>query len=418
MNNDWDFSPPPPSELGDHDVSLLGDQLAGKRVALMICGGIAAIKTPLLARALRRRGADVTAFASPEALRYVAADALEWSTTHPVITRLSPAAEHLSDASPFDVYLLPQATYNTINKIAHGIADGVVTSTMASALGRLERGDARILIAPTMHGSMHNSLLTTSLRRLDDLGVRIIPPREANGKHNIPTDEVLVAEVSRAASDSPLAGLKLLVTGGPTPVPIDGVRRLTTRFRGRLGALITEELYLRGADVHLIHGDGAMPVADHLPREVAHTYDEYRQKVHEYLDGGDVRAGIFSAAVADYRPSNVLPGKTPSGRELNLTLIPTPKVIDEVRERHPDLLMVTFKYEEGLSHDELMAIATERLQRFDVVVANRGEEMSPDGPHNAWLVTPDRSPRRHVGKERIASAIADHLEEALATRRL
>ena len=309
MNTDWDFSPPPHSELGDHDVPQLGQQLRGKRVALMICGGIAAMKTPLLARALRRRGADVVAFASPEALRYVAADALEWSTTHPVVTRLSPAAEHLSDASPFDVYFLPQATYNTINKIAHGIADGVLTSTMASALGRMERGEASVLITPTMHGSMHNSLLTESLLRLDQMGVRIIPPREAYGKHNIPSDDVLVAEVCRAASASSLRGQKILVTGGPTPVPIDGVRRITTRFRGRLGQLITEECFLRGADVLLLHGDGALPVPEHLPHQVASTYDDYRRLVHEHLDRGGVRAGIFSAAVADYRPAEVLPGR-------------------------------------------------------------------------------------------------------------
>jgi len=416
MNEDWDFSPPPPAELGDHDVPLLGRQLAGRRVALMICGGIAAMKTPLLARALRKRGAEVTAFVSREALRYVTADALEWSTHRPVIERLSPAAEHLSDASPFDAYLLPQATYNTINKLAGGIADGVITSTLASAMGRMTRGQAAVLVVPTMHGSMHNPILTESLRKLDGLGVRIVPPRPGYGKHNIPDDPVLVAEVCRSVSRSSLRGRQVLVTGGPTPVEIDAVRRLTNRFRGRLGIAITEELWLRGAEPLLVHGDGAHPAPLYLPHRVVRTYDEYRQAVHQQLADGDYLAGIFTAAVADYRPTEVLPGKTPSGGRLRLDMVPTPKVIEEVRQRHGDLHMVTFKYQEGISHQELMAIGRQRLRTYDAVVANRGEETLLEGPQVAWLLRRDAEPERLAGKPEIAIALADYLESVLASR--
>nr|XP_061807111.1 coenzyme A biosynthesis bifunctional protein CoaBC-like [Nerophis lumbriciformis] len=341
----------PPLDTRDHDVPLLGRQLAGRRVALMICGGIAAMKTPLLARALRKRGAEVTAFVSREALRYVTADALEWSTHRPVVERLSPAAEHLSDASPFDAYLLPQATYNTINKLACGIADGVLTSTLASALGRMTQGRAAVLVVPTMHAR--------SVR------VRVVPPRAGYGKHNIPDDEVLVAEVCRAVSRSPLRGRKILVTGGPTPVEIDAVRRLTNRFRGRLGIAVTEELFLRGAEPLLVHGDGAHPAPLHLPHQVVRTFDEYREAVHNSLADGDYLAGIFTAAVADYRPTEVLPGKTPSGGRLKIDMVPTQKVIEEVRQRCPSLHMVTFKYQEGVSHDELMAIGRQRLERYE-----------------------------------------------------
>ena len=81
----WDLSPPKHSELGDHDVRPFGQHLAGKRVALMVSGGIAAIKAPFIARALRKHGADVVAYCSREALRYTTEDALEWSTTNPVV---------------------------------------------------------------------------------------------------------------------------------------------------------------------------------------------------------------------------------------------------------------------------------------------------------------------------------------------
>jgi phosphopantothenoylcysteine decarboxylase/phosphopantothenate--cysteine ligase len=192
------FPPPTPSDLGDREVPRDGNALDGVRVALMVTGGIAAFRTPALARSLRRQGACVTAFCSEDALRYVTADALEWSTVNPVVTRLSAHAEHLSDAAPFDAYLVAPATAATIGRMAWGIAEGVIGATMASAIGRMERGQARVLVAPTMHGSMHSSILVENLERLHRLGVRVIAPRDAYGKHNLPEDAVIVREVCQA----------------------------------------------------------------------------------------------------------------------------------------------------------------------------------------------------------------------------
>lgn len=411
---DWDLSPPPPSDLGDHDVPLSGSHLAGKRIALLVSGGIAAFKAPLVARALRRQGADVVAFVSQEALRYVTRETLEWSTVHPVVERLTAAAEHLSDAAPFDAYLVAPATYNTLNKMRFGIADTVITAALGSALGRMEQGRTRVLVAPTMHGSLHTAILTESLAALMAMGVIVIPPREDYGKHNLPAEDVLLASVCRAVSRSPLAGQRILVTSGPTPVPIDRVRRITNVFTGKLGSLIAEELFLRGADVTLVHGVSPCPPPVYLPQRQVYTYDEYREAVHHLLDQGGVRAGVFSAAVADYRPTEVLPGKTPSGGALShLDLVPLPKVIDEARERHPDLYMLTFKYQEGISHERLMEIGRRRLERDPAVVTNRGEETGPNGEQVAYLMTRDAEPVRFVGKPEIARGIADHLEQAL-----
>lgn len=414
---DWDFSPPPPSDLGDHDVPREGDQLAGRRVALLVTGGIAAMKAPSVARALRRRGAEVVAFLSAQGARYVTAETLEWSTTHPVVTRLTPAAEHLSDGAPFDAYLVAPATYNTVNKIARGIADTAVTATIASALGRLESGTTRVLVAPTLHGSLHNSILTESLRRLQSMGVRVVPPREDYGKHNLPDEGALTAEVCRAVSRSPLVGRRILVTGGPTPVHVDNVRILTNRFRGTLGALVAEELHLRGAEAWLILGGGAHRPPAWVPHEIVPTYDDYRERVLAVLGEQRCAAGVFSAAVADYRPKQVLPGKTASGGALeSIELVPTAKVIHEVRERHPDLHMITFKYEEGLSHEELMEVARRRVgEGYEAVVANRGEEMSPT-EQVAWLLTGSGEPRRMETKPGIARVLAEYLEGVLEKR--
>jgi phosphopantothenoylcysteine decarboxylase/phosphopantothenate--cysteine ligase len=194
----FDFPPPTPSDLGDREVPRDGHRLDGVRVALMVTGGIAAFKSPLLARALRRQGALVTAFCSEEALRYVTQDALEWSSAQPVVVRLSAHAEHLSDASPFDAYLVAPATAASIGRMAHGIAEGVIGATMASAIGRMERGQSCVLVAPTMHGSMHSSILVENLERLHRIGVRVIPPRDAYGKHNLPEASELVEEVCRS----------------------------------------------------------------------------------------------------------------------------------------------------------------------------------------------------------------------------
>ncbi|MEL7418715.1 MAG: phosphopantothenoylcysteine decarboxylase [Cyanobacteria bacterium J06555_3] len=411
--NTWDFQPPPESELGDRELALESNHLANRRIALLVTGSIAALKAPLIARTLRRHGADVVAFASPEALRYTTVEALEWSTTNDVVTKLTANAEHLSDDHPFAAYVVAPATYNTLNKMALGIADGVITSSLGSAIGRMERGKTQILVAPTMHGSLHNSILTESLHRLDRLGVTIIPPRVANGKNNLPAEKAIAFAVCRAISKSRLKDIPILVTGGPTPIPIDNIRRLTNRFTGRLGAGIAEELYLRGAKVKLIHGQGSYTPPNYLPHKIVTTYDEYLQEImlelqHHY------QYGIFSAAVADYQPVQVFPGKIPSGELSKLDLMPTPKVIKEVKARFPSLGMITFKYQENISHQELMEIATNRLQQgYQMVVANRGEEHQATGTQVAYLVTKERSPQKVAGKPKIAQAIANYLESVI-----
>ncbi|MEB3193950.1 MAG: phosphopantothenoylcysteine decarboxylase [Cyanobacteriota bacterium] len=409
---DWSFTPPASTAIGDHDVPLLSPHLEGRAIALLVGAGIAAMKAPLLARALRRRGAQVTAFCSPEALRYVGADALEWSTCRPLVRELSWRAEHLSDDADFDAYLVAPATYNTIGKAANGIADSLLTATLASALGRLARGTTAVLMAPTMHGSMHHSLLEANGRRLAQLGVQFVPPRDAYGKHNLPEEELIVAAVCRALSTSPLRQRRILVTGGPTPVPIDGVRRITGRFRGQLGAAIHEELLRRGADSRLILGDGGWRPAAWLPAvAIAPTYDAYREQVLAEVGAGS-EAAVFSAAVADYRPREVHPGKIGSGRRgLQLELVPTEKVIDLAAAAAPGMPIVSFKYMEGVSHAQLIAEAVHRLNRYALVVANRGEEIS-EALQVAWIVSREGQ-RRVAGKAAIAGAIADALEGLL-----
>jgi hypothetical protein len=216
------------------------------------------------------------AFASEDALRYVAREALEWATLGPVVTGLTWRRRTSVGRAPFDAYLVAPATHSTIAKMAHGIGDTVVTSALISALGRMEQGRTQVLVAPTMHGTMHNAQLVDNARRLAAQGVRFVAPRDAYGKHNLPDTELLCIAVGRALSTSPLAGKRIMVTAGPTPVEIDNVRRIVNRFRGRLGAQVAEELTWRGAEAELILGDGAWRPSAPIPLTVARTYDAYR----------------------------------------------------------------------------------------------------------------------------------------------
>lgn len=405
---DWDFSAPTPSGMGDHDVPRASDRLAGRRIALLVTGGIAAMKTPEVARGLRRHGAQVVAFASEDALRYVAREALEWATLGPVVGALTWAAEHLSDSAPFDAYLVAPATHSTIAKMAHGIGDTVVTSALISALGRMEQGRTKVLVAPTMHGTMHNAQLVDNARRLAAQGVRFVTPRDAYGKHNLPDTETLCIAVGRALSTSPLRGKRIMVTAGPTPVPIDGVRRIVNRFRGRLGAQVAEELAWRGAEAELILGDGAWRPKAPIPVTVARTFDEYRDTVLDRVRTG-IWAGIYSAGVADYRPRQAVQGKIASGQaSLMLDLEPTEKVIDLAMEADPRAHTVAFKYLEGVSEEELIRVASKRLDRAGVVVATRGEDTRGTDQRALMVMRDSVTPVEN--KRAIAAAIAGYLE--------
>ena len=193
--------------------------------------------------------------------------------------------------------------------------------------------------------------------------------------------------LSRTLSVSSLKGKHILVTGGPTPVCLDNVREYKQVYRA-IGDRNSDGLICKRANVHLVHGQGSyVPPAVIIPHEVVTDYDEYKEAVDHYLEQNEVVAGIFSAAVADYKPAERMPGKVASGKtSWEIALTPTAKVIDHVHEKFPALCMVTFKYQENMSHEQLMTIAKERLNRgYPMVVMNRGEEKSASGRASCLL---------------------------------
>jgi len=417
MTLDWNFEPPNSSEIGDREISLTGSHLLGKRIALLITGSIAAYCMPELIRNFRREGADVIVFITAKGLSYVAKDALEWCSQNRVIDNFSSEAEHLNDSKPFDVFIVAPASYNTLNKAILGIADSVVTTAIAAAFGRMERDGIPILFAPAMNGAMHNSILTRTIISLQKMGVTIIPPKQIDGKNKMASLELIVASTIRALNKSSLSGSSILITGGPIPVPIDNIRIITSIFTGALSLEIAKEAWFKGAEVELILGEGSNDAPEYLSTQKVASFFEYKKNLFESFKRKSFDWGIFTAAVADFEPKSVYEGKLSSEvGKLKLDLLPTEKIIDTIRKKYPALKMVTFKYEENISHEELISIAQKRLSKkngFEMIVANRIEEFKPDGTQVAWVLSHNDEPQMCVGKPVIANAILDNIKHTL-----
>ncbi len=390
----------------DLQVDKLGNYLEGKKVALCVSGGIAAIEAPKIARHLRRYGADVRAYVTSSALKFIGETALEWATGKPVVKELSGLAEHICTE---DIVLVAPATLNTINKIYSGIADDPVTTLIASALGQNVISEKEsevfftdviekpIILAPTMHESLYeNPFLQKNLEDKNNTyyGIHIIKPRLEEHKAKIPKLESIVAETCHLANKK---NFRLLVTGGATPVKIDDVRIITNKFKGALAIEIAKEAYHQGYEVTLLLGKTGLQAPSYLNTIYHEDYNEYYNNVFKELSkertdglnpvifGKSVYdAAIFSAAVADYTPEKKYEGKIPSLSELEIKFKQTKKIIKEVREKFPDLFMVTFKHLSNVSKEDLLQVARERTKNYQIVVANREEDMKYQ--HNAHIV--------------------------------
>lgn len=174
----------------DLQVELVGDQLKGNTVALCVTGGIASVEAVKLIRHFRREGAEVNVFATPEALKFIGKAALEWAAAKPIVSELSGLAEHICTE---DIVVIAPATINTVNAIAAGLANNVVTTLVASALGQ----KTPVLIAATGHQSLwDNPIFQRNLAELPEVAPHLtfIPPRMEEGKAKLPELEQIVAK--------------------------------------------------------------------------------------------------------------------------------------------------------------------------------------------------------------------------------
>ncbi|WP_247008454.1 bifunctional phosphopantothenoylcysteine decarboxylase/phosphopantothenate--cysteine ligase CoaBC [Halorientalis litorea] len=383
--------------------------LDGVNVALGISGSIAAVKTVELAHELRRRGATVRGVMTESARGIVHPWAVEFATENPVVTEITGRVEHVELCGRdgwADVLLVAPATANTVGKMAAAVDDTTVTTCATTALG----ADVPVVVAPAMHEPMydHPGVLDT-IDRVESWGVEFVDPRIEEGKAKIATEDAIVTAVARATTPDSLADQHVVVTSGATTESVDPVRTLSNRASGKTGRAVAKACWIRGADVTLVHDGDNVPYAD---VERVESAAEMLAGVQAHADDAD--ALVSAAAISDYTV-DAAGKKIRSGQDdLTVELTPTPKLIDTVREAHPDLTIVGFKVETEGGERELIERARETLRRAGLafVVANRADVMG-EAETAALVVREDAADDYAGSKSGLGARVAEELAAEL-----
>ncbi len=420
----------------------------GRRVVLAVTGGIAAYKSVTVARELTRRGAEVDVLLTEAAGEFLRPLVFEGVTGRPVLASLwsaEGAARHLLLAREADVVLVAPATADLLARAAQGRAEDLVTSVLLATR-------APVLLAPAMNDRMwaHPQVQANARHLAEGLGYTLVGPDEGplavgegEGPGRMVEPEVLVRETGRAlaAPDSPLAGVPVLVTAGPTREPLDAVRALTNRSSGTMGYALAAEAWIRGADVTLVSGPTRLPDPHGVRTLRVETATEMAEAVREVArtqaDGGARRdpprrtLHLLAAAVADFAPATAHSGKwkkgprTGSGEEGRvpppMTFRENPDVAAAALEgaragEAPDPLRLGF----ALESDDLEAHAREKLaaRGFDWIVANPAGESGAgfDVPTNRGILLGRDGSREDLPlqeKEAMARLLLDRVESRL-----
>ncbi len=309
------------------------------------------------------------------------------------------------------------ATANVLAKLAVGIADDLLTSTLLEAR-------CPLVVAPAMHTGMWEQPATrANVATLLERGVRVVGPATgplAHGDEGVgrlaEPEEILAAVEEAAAHGRDLAGRRLVVTAGPTWEPIDPVRFVGNRSTGRMGFAVAKEAWDRGADVTLVVGPGTVepPAGPRLVRVT--TAEEMRAAVLAAAEGAD--AVVMAAAVADFRPERVAGAKLKKeAGPPELRLVPTPDILSELGAARSGRVLVGFAAET----DDLEGGGRAKLDAkgLDLLVVNEvgrpGTGFGSDTNHAAILsATGEDSPLREWTKRELAAALCDRIAALLA----
>jgi len=382
--------------------------LAGARVLLGITGGVAAYKTPELVRALGKEGAHVSVILTTRARRFVTRDALRSVTKGPVLHGLfetqalgsGPWFEgmpesalgmaHIGMAREADLILVAPATANAIGKLAHGLADDLLSTALLATR-------SPVLLAPAMNVAMwEHPAVQANLDVLRARGIRMVGPEEGSladgewGMGRMASLEAIVAACSSLvglagtpagagaapANGRPLEGRTIVVTAGGTEEPIDPVRVITNRSSGKMGFAIAAEARDLGARVRLITARTTAEPPAGVERIDAPTAASMADAVLQAVKDAD--ALVMAAAVSDFTPTKPSGSKLPrEGSGLKLDLEPTTDILKQVRAAHPGKLLVGFALE---TEDEINR-GRGKMQRkgLDLVAVN-----NPGRPGSAF----------------------------------
>ncbi len=346
--------------------------LKGKEIILGVTGGIAVYKAVELLRLLVKGGGDVHVIMTRAATEFVTPLTFQTLSGNPVHLELfnlisEQEIGHISLAERADLFIVAPATANCIGKLACGIADDLLTTTIMAT-------KAPVLIAPAMNVNMYqNPIYRENEERLKSHGYLFVPPAcgmlacgyEGEGKLQAP--EVIFEEAVAALTPKRLAGERILVTAGPTLEEIDPVRFISNHSSGKMGYAIARQARLRGAQVTLVTGPTALTPPHGVDVIRVQSAKEMREAVQGCLEQTDVV--IKAAAVADYRPKARFGDKVKKTQaSLAIELEKNPDILAELGAIKGGRLLVGFAAET----QDLLENATAKLiaKNLDLVVAN------------------------------------------------
>jgi phosphopantothenoylcysteine decarboxylase/phosphopantothenate--cysteine ligase len=318
-----------------------------------------------------RHGAQIFVVMSKIAQSFISPVLFEWATGNRVVTELSGKIEHVALCNKADIVLVAPATANSISKFACGIDDTAVTSLVSVAFG----AGVPIVIVPAMHESMYrHPILSGHIVKLQKLGCEFIGPEIVEGKAKISSVEKIVESVIIKFIRKDMDGMMVLVTAGPTLEYIDPIRVISNRSTGKMGIAIGQMAYQRGAVVTLIYGPGSQKPPAYLNVKSVETTEQMHKIVMAELISNKYDIVFAAAACADFTPVESSNQKIPTNNitELNLTLKPTAKIINDVKGICPNAFLVAFKAEYNREREELVEIAFRGLElsKSDIVVVN------------------------------------------------
>ncbi len=354
--------------------------LRDRRIVFGITGGIAAYKAADVVSKLQQAGALVDVVLTERAAEFVRPLTFSTLSHRPVYTDLweptgAAAARHIELGASAEIIVIAPATANTIARLAHGLADDMLTAVALASR-------APLLLAPAMEHHMYDHPATqANLRLLEERGATIIPPELGHlasgeiGLGRFPDTATVLAQIRRVLGrHGALSGKRVVVTAGGTQEPIDPVRYVGNRSSGRMGFAIAEEARDRGAEVTLIAGAVSAPLPQAIPLRRVATALDMRDAVRLAVADADVL--VMAAAVADYRPAAPSAQKIKKGSSaenadgsLQLQLVRNPDILAELAAaEYPALLRVGFAAETT----DLAKHAHAKLigKQLDLLVAN------------------------------------------------
>ena len=315
--------------------------LKGKTVVLGVTGSIAAYKIASLASMLVKAHCDVHVIMTKNATNFINPITFETLTNHKCLVdtfdrNFEFQVEHVSLAQKADLMMIAPASANVIGKVAHGIADDMLTTTIMACPGK-------VIFSPAMNVHMYeNPILQDNLQILRKYGYEVVEPAVGylacgdTGAGKMPEPETLYQYILRElACEKDMQGLRVMVTAGPTQEAIDPVRYITNHSSGKMGYAIAKRAMLRGADVTLVSGLVALDPVPFVRTIPVTTAQEMFEAVRDNLAEQDIL--IKAAAVADYRPSEVSEEKVKkSDADMSISLERTQDILGYVAEHRRD----------------------------------------------------------------------------------